>query len=86
MVLEVGSELTGELPELLVLATTGVSVRDSSEEKNGLLTNRKFGMSVVVLLLFLLAFLLSVSVIVPVIFSLSSDSHGEINTLSDGVT
>ena len=55
-------------------ATKEVSARDSSDEKYGLLTNRKLGMSLAALLLFRLAFLLSVSVIVPVIFSLRNNS------------
>ena len=72
MLLEVGRELPGEL--LGLHAIKEVSARDSSDEKYGLLTNRKLGMSLAALLLFRLAFLLSVSVIVPVIFSLRNNS------------
>ena len=70
-----GRALPGELLKLLV--TKDVSARDSSDEKYGLLTNRKLGMSVAALVLFRLAFLLSVSVIVPVIFSLPHNSRSE---------
>ena len=42
-----------------------------------MLTKRKVGMSLLALLRFLLAFLLSVSVMVPVIFSLEDNSQPE---------
>ena len=49
---------------------SSVPGRDSSEEKYGLFTNKKFGISWFALLFFLLVFLFNVSVIVPVILSL----------------
>lgn len=56
---------------------------DSSDEKYGLLTNRKVGMLLAALLFFFLLFLLKVSDIVPVILSLDLKSIKEYFTHED---
>ena len=55
---------------MLEVTTAPPSLRDSSEEKWGLLTNRKLGISWAALLFLRLLVLFRVSVIVPVILSL----------------
>ena len=61
---------------------TAPLLRDSSEEKWGLFTNRKLGMSWAALLFLRLLVLFRVSVIVPVILSLQKQTFNKKNNLN----
>ena len=71
-------------PPLTIMSSwlTAPLLRDSSEEKWGLFTNRKLGMSWAALLFLRLLVLFRVSVIVPVILSLQKQTFNKKNNLN----